>query len=174
MLLALLTFPLGFMLYLGVYVAVEEDFGYQQLYSNGAAGLATWAFVAAYWWWVWRRSFRWTPRRVRQSFIAAAVALATGLALGGIAYWGDDDVGAFVGTAVIPLTWLTLVTVAWGETDEERAARLGKLPADSVVCPRCGYSLTGLTDARCPECGSRYTLSELLASQPGREVDRLR
>ncbi len=177
-LLALLTLPLAFALNLAVYAGVEGYFDYTSRYNydaatTGSAGLVTWLFVAAYWCWVWRGSFVWTPRRVRQTWFAVAVALAAGLLLGGIAYWGDDDVGLFVGSITMPLTWLTLVTVAWRETDEERARRLGRLAADSVVCPTCGYSLTGLTEARCPECGSQYTIGELLASQPGREPDQL-
>ncbi len=37
-----------------------------------------------------------------------------------------------------------------------RAAR-GAAPK----CPKCGYSLAGLTLARCPECGSEWQLEEL-------------
>ncbi|MDB5303490.1 MAG: hypothetical protein JWM97_1039, partial [Phycisphaerales bacterium] len=42
-----------------------------------------------------------------------------------------------------------------------------------VVCPTCGYNLTGLTATRCPECGSQFTLDELMAAQPGREGEEL-
>jgi predicted amidophosphoribosyltransferase len=30
----------------------------------------------------------------------------------------------------------------------------------------CGYSLTGLTGSRCPECGVRFSLREMLADEP--------
>jgi hypothetical protein len=39
---------------------------------------------------------------------------------------------------------------------------------DAVVCPNCGYNLTGLSGTRCPECGKQYTINELLAEQPAR------
>src|SRR5262245_35806158 len=31
----------------------------------------------------------------------------------------------------------------------------------SVLCPLCEYDLRGLTEPRCPECGSRFTWDEL-------------
>jgi len=33
---------------------------------------------------------------------------------------------------------------------------------DEIECPLCGYNLRGLSEARCPECGSQYTWGELL------------
>jgi len=30
--------------------------------------------------------------------------------------------------------------------------------ADPLVCPSCGYSLLGLTDPRCPECGRQFEM----------------
>jgi hypothetical protein len=35
----------------------------------------------------------------------------------------------------------------------------------NVNCPQCGYSLVGLVEARCPECGAGFTLDQLLAAQ---------
>jgi hypothetical protein len=40
----------------------------------------------------------------------------------------------------------------------------------TVVCPLCGYNLTGLRQAACPECGDTFTLDQLAAAQP-RAVD---
>lgn len=37
-----------------------------------------------------------------------------------------------------------------------RAARTA-----SPTCPKCGYDLSGLTQSRCPECGTVYRLEEL-------------
>src|SRR5829696_3439901 len=115
-LLATLMFPLGFMVYLSVYVALNEYFEWDyQHRSNVIVGFVTWTFVGVYWYRIWRPSVPWNGRRARGKFVAV-----------------------------------------------------------SIVCPKCGYSLTGLAEARCPECGSQYTLGELLASQPGREPDQLR
>ena len=32
-------------------------------------------------------------------------------------------------------------------------------------CPECGYSMNGLDNSACPECGRRYTLDELIGLQ---------
>ncbi|MEX2219111.1 MAG: hypothetical protein WD749_10170 [Phycisphaerales bacterium] len=34
-----------------------------------------------------------------------------------------------------------------------------------VKCPRCGYSMSGLGDCSCPECGGKWTLDELIRAQ---------
>ncbi|MCH9033356.1 MAG: hypothetical protein IID42_02485 [Planctomycetes bacterium] len=34
-------------------------------------------------------------------------------------------------------------------------------------CPKCGYDLKGLAMARCPECGTEFTLDELFATWVG-------
>lgn len=42
------------------------------------------------------------------------------------------------------------------------------LGADSPVnvhCPQCRYSLVGLTECRCPECGFAFTIDGLIAAQ---------
>ena len=36
-----------------------------------------------------------------------------------------------------------------------------------VWCPSCGYNMTGLHEARCPECGTKYTLDELFSATGG-------
>ena len=41
----------------------------------------------------------------------------------------------------------------------------------NVNCPECGYAMVGLSESRCPECGARYTLDELIRRQ---EYDALR
>jgi DNA-directed RNA polymerase subunit RPC12/RpoP len=60
--------------------------------------------------------------------------------------------------------------IAWRESPLERATRVGAAGGSSVACPTCGYNLTGLAEARCPECGGRFTLDELFAAQPARGV----
>jgi hypothetical protein len=34
-----------------------------------------------------------------------------------------------------------------------------------VRCPTCGYRMVGLHESRCPECGTAYTLDDLLSRQ---------
>ncbi len=68
-----------------------------------------------------------------------------------------------VGVAVlvvltVALTAAVLVWFVWsfGYRAGWRTAR-GAPPH----CPRCGYSLVGLRQCRCPECGTEFSLDEL-------------
>ncbi len=45
----------------------------------------------------------------------------------------------------------------------------------NLNCPDCGYVMVGLSESRCPECGARFTLDELIRRQDYhllRSVDR--
>ena len=132
-------------------------------------GLATAAFVGVYWVLLWRRSVRWTRPRVLGSIGIAPGAVAVGAAAG----WGmnivEDDLVEFIFGPVITFAWLLGTVFVWRETKHERASRLESSSGTSVVCPACGYNLTGLRGTTCPECGASYTVDELFASQGGRE-----
>jgi hypothetical protein len=68
------------------------------------------------------------------------------------------------------LLWLVATVRFWRETQEERSARLRAVGRDGggpgIPCPTCGYDMTGLNGTRCPECGSEFTVGELLAAHP--------
>jgi hypothetical protein len=36
---------------------------------------------------------------------------------------------------------------------------------DALLCPACGYNLTGLTESRCPECGNGFDRAQLLRAR---------
>lgn len=38
---------------------------------------------------------------------------------------------------------------------------MAEQPAHIVFCPNCGYDLTGLAEARCPECGQEFSEAAL-------------
>lgn len=38
----------------------------------------------------------------------------------------------------------------------------GPIPDVGLRCPKCGYVLTGLTEQRCPECGSEFDVDRLV------------
>ena len=133
------------------------------------SGLVTAAFVGGYWVLLWRRSVRWNAPRV-----VGSVGLALGaVVLGGLVAWPMDRLESGFGSLLFgPATtfaWLVGTVFLWRETPGERASRLDARSGTSLVCPACGYNLTGLDQATCPECGVSYTIDELLASQPGRE-----
>ena len=68
------------------------------------------------------------------------------------------------------LFWLFCTVLVWRETTAERIERLRARSPEAMVCPACGYNLTGLRQTTCPECGARYTIDELAALQPDRET----
>ena len=69
-------------------------------------------------------------------------------------------INAGVALLVVMTAGLTLFVVflIWrhGYARGWRQAR-GEAP----MCPQCGYNLSGLTQCRCPECGTEYRLEEL-------------
>jgi len=52
-------------------------------------------------------------------------------------------------------------------------SRLQARTGFTVVCPACGYNMTGLNLATCPECGAKYSLDELMAGQPEQQQSEI-
>ena len=179
-LLSMFLFPFGGLLYavteaVGEYVARggTRDFHQRVVIGLLAADIVTWGGVAVYWCALWRSTVRWSPGRVRGTIGVAVAAAALGHGISvilGTAGDGDGQGTEFIltiGGLLTVLLWLFATVLIWCDTPTARAARVG---GSAVTCPTCGYNLTGLGEARCPECGSRFTLDELLAAQPARVV----
>ena len=170
--LSILLFPLAGLVYLVAFVVYVENAGWGPGRESGgfmAAGVVAWAFIAAYWFGLWRKTVRWTGDRRVCTVLAFPGALLAAAVLGGIVGQMEDELGFFVATVAAPLLWQVGTVLFWRESAEERRERLSSTGREGVVCPSCGYNLTGLKGTRCPECGAEFTLDELLASQPGRE-----
>jgi predicted RNA-binding Zn-ribbon protein involved in translation (DUF1610 family) len=136
-----------------------------------AAGLVAIIFVGVYWMLLWVRMVKWTGWRIGATLGLTFGAGLFGVVAGAIAMVAlearDHSFGIFVGTMAAPLVWLAGTVLLWRETSRERRDRLAS-SRDAVVCPTCGYNLTGLTSTRCPECGAMLTLDALLRGQPSR------
>jgi hypothetical protein len=171
-LLAMLMLPLAALLYL---IVIVVGFSYNNWPRDNwlwmVAGLVTWGFMAGYWFLLWRGAVRWTSERIRLTLGAALAATVAG-AIGGLIVLlamrrTERDFAIFVGTAIAPLLWLVATAFIWRENRTERAERVRSGPNhQALVCPNCGYNLTGLSIARCPECGAQYTVDELISLQP--------
>ena len=46
----------------------------------------------------------------------------------------------------------------------KRRDRRGAIPNIGLKCDGCGYSLTGLTGDKCPECGDEFNVEDLFAA----------
>jgi heme A synthase len=130
-------------------------------------------FVGAYWALLWRSSVRWTRSRTFATVLAVPASLLIGACVGSgvMIFLGQVPlpIAMLVGGGVVPICWVVATVLIWRESPRERMERLTRANRGVLVCPICGYNLTGLHEARCPECGSRFTLDQLLTAQPARE-----
>lgn len=100
-------------------------------------------------------------------FVSAGMLVWFGLWLVAAAPLGDALVGLWCSTAGAVLLTLACVGETAGLTDSGMMQTFGRLlicripplPDDSMRCIGCGYSLIGLTEPRCPECGRPFTPS---------------
>ncbi len=182
-LLSILMFPLAAIFYIFVFMLCanlrrNSPFYYSpsETYLSATSGLSTWILVAIYWCLLWKSSVKWNSDRraytVLAAFAAVIIATFAGLAAGSA--MGRPDAGgfaAFIGGVLAIVLWLIFTVFIWRETPAERAQRIAGSNASAIACPTCGYNLTGLSESRCPECGSKFTLDELLASQPNTKVE---
>ena len=150
-----------------IIIVLDKTSGWDDERVLTVANLATCAAFGACWVLIWRRQVRWTFHR--RTLTMLSVLGATGVAFGvfGIicAFVGWADEAAIVLAALAwPPAWIALTAYVWRETPMERAGRLKNLAPGGLACPQCGYNLTGLRQARCPECGTQFTLDELFAS----------
>jgi hypothetical protein len=171
--LAIFLLPTASILYTLVLISCEEEmrrgiWPYSNRTAWLVAALATWIYVGVYWILLWRRAVNWTRSRKRWTLLAAGGAAIVGGIIGILMGRYDDDLSFFAFSSVTPLVWLPLTVLIWRETVEERAARFTGF-GTALVCPTCGYNLKGLTSTRCPECGTLFTLDDLLDRQRGHD-----
>ena len=163
------VFLLGFC----VVLARSSGRGPPEWWAVGTLWMLVYTFVATYWVLLWRSTVRWTRARIHHTAIAALVALAGGVAFATLLVqitraipWG---IALLLGGGCVPIVWVLATVILWRETPTERVARMSHLITHpTVLCPFCGYNLSGLREARCPECGATFTLDELAATQPHR------
>lgn len=177
LILAMLVLPATGAVFILTFVAVVAGSGGQGPPSFGAVAMLwtiVYAFVATYWVLLWRSTVRWTRARVRNTALAGLLALAGGLAFAlaliAISRQIPHGIALLLGGGGVPIVWVLATVLLWRETPAERLARMSGLAGNpTVLCPVCGYNLSGLREARCPECGGTFTLDQLAAGQPQRD-----
>ena len=171
-LLTILLFPSATLVLFIAFILLEDFRPLDDESAMIVSAALTCGYMVGYWLLLWRRAVAWTPRRLQLTGWACAGAAALGIALGcGLAAavgYNGTMFGSMFGSLGGVIAWMIATIVVWRETPAERAARLSRAGADALVCPSCGYNLTGLRESRCPECGAAFTLNELLAAQPAR------
>jgi hypothetical protein len=166
-LLAMLMFPLTFVLFICVFALLEPKS--DEFVALGGSCLVAAAFAVGYWLILWRDTVQWTGGRKQRTLAAGCVGAFAGLAIYGLMVsiipFDGRYVGIVLGGCVGVLFWLTATVLIWRETAAERTERLRQQGRGTVACVRCGYNMTGLREPRCPECGTTYTLDQLLTAQ---------
>ncbi len=179
-LLSIMVFPLATLIFiLFLFVGLTIDAGSsgprREEWAFLLATGVTAVFVAGYWFRLWWRSVQWTPRRKLLTIGSGLFMITVGLGTGFGAYttmqpFPELSPCILLGGVCAIVPWLPMTVVIWRETAAERAERIRQSAGDVLFCPRCGYNLTGLYAAQCPECGARFTLNELYAAQHGEEI----
>lgn len=174
--LAMMILPLSgtvFVLFMGVFSIRPSPPTTLELLAMWAA---VYAFIAVYWVMLWRSMIRWTRERKVNTALSGLAAGAMG-AIVGLLFRQLGGIPVFaaclVGGGVAPIVWVLSTVLIWRETPAERMDRLSAAGTDAVTCPICGYNLTGLREALCPECGSRFTLDQLLTAHTKRDLHAL-
>lgn len=158
----ILTFFVGTpIVYMIVRLVVQWRFVILPPASTHVTNLVVGVLFVAIWWVIWRHDVPRTPARIAKTVLALLLTVAVAVAVGNLltSFWmpSADLVLAWSFWATL---WLATTSVIWRETGAERLQRTSKRV---IRCVQCGYNLTGLSEARCPECGKQYTLDEIVA-----------
>lgn len=130
---------------------------------SGMAGLLwCWALVR-----IWA-SFRYARKALKTLFGIMAIWMVTvalyALIVSSIRPPVDQEplILAFVLIAIAGSIWLPATMIYRYGGGEAILNETGEV---NVRCPACGYSMIGLEECRCPECGTQTTIDELIRRQ---------
>jgi hypothetical protein len=135
------------------------------------ASVVTGSLFVLCWVRLWYREVSWSSRRWLWTALAVAGAAVPAMVVYGavlaVQQYADELAGvlAFWCWGVV---WIGCTAIIWRETDAERIERLKSLRGRVLSCPKCGYNMTGLYEARCPECGTQFTLDGLFTAETDR------
>lgn len=167
----LLPFVAGLWLVLAIALA-DLVFDEEDWRSITIAHLVTSALCVIAWTLIWRKS---VPRRAPVVWFSVGLALAY-ITLSTVAaplIEIEESNALFIlwiaGPLMLTGVWFAVTATLWSRG--RAGTFVGQIDVNTALrCPACGYSLIGLSEARCPECGRKQTLdelfTELIALQP--------
>jgi len=121
-------------------------------------GVATWISI-------WRKSVAWNPPRVAMTIALAAMWMATST----VPYMSSPTytVKLLLDSSPFWMGGLWIIGTAWlWKSKSQRSSFVTEYPDGTLSpkCLHCGYSLRGLTEVRCPECGWSGTIDAVLSA----------
>ena len=155
----------SFAIYISIWLYIEQN--HRDIWAFRWAGLITSALFASAWVLIWHGAVQWSSRRIARTFILIPLCVLPAWIMSGVVIGfarHADEIGWFIAYLVWITAWIIGTALIWQENAKERGERLRRLGIHAVACPDCGYNLTGLKEAKCPECGAVYTLDQLYAS----------
>ena len=176
LLLSMLLIPMAMGLFVVVFAIQVQPSVRAPVGPVIVAWAAVYLFVGSGWIMIWRSAVKWTPRRSLGTVGAAVASILGGGSMFAFVHILNPrlplTVLVLASGAIVPIVWTLATVLLWRETPRERMTRLESLGMRGIQCPICGYQLTGLSEARCPECGARFTLDQLFAAQMPGDVDK--
>jgi hypothetical protein len=130
------------------------------------------ALIVVAWTFAWWKEVVRSRRTVAWTIAAAATYVGLATAAAPLMHY-DESSWYFIiwlaGPLMLTGVWFAATALLW--TRGSAAAVAGPIDVNAALrCSACGYSLIGLSEARCPECGRKQTLdelfSEIIAMQP--------
>jgi 4-amino-4-deoxy-L-arabinose transferase-like glycosyltransferase len=173
LLLSIFLIPLAMIVFIVIAVSTEHNFRGSPSPGLLIAGCITWALVALYWIMLWRDTVRWDRKRQLETVLIAIAAGVVAIFLAIMLDQVERQFGDFIASVTAPMLWLVGSVIVWRERPAERIERLQSAGTKVLVCPSCGYNLTGLREVRCPECGMQMTIDQLVAAQPRESSEEL-
>ncbi len=174
LILAMLILPVSGAVFVFLVFVIFPMGGPPALSQILALWLIEYSIIAAYWILLWRSTVRWNRGRIVGTLLVTLAALLVGM-VGATTVFemalAPIPIVALIGGALVPIIWVLGTVLVWKESAQERFERLNSYGTDAVCCPICGYNMTGLKEARCPECGNTFTVDELFTAQSERQQE---
>ncbi len=127
-----------------------------------AGGTLLWFLALAY---VWRGEYR---AKTLLMPIILTISLGVTTVFAGVALDSlvrSEEEYLIVALVLLAGLFLLVIWLPLALRLRRRTSVLGDDDLVQVYCPSCGYSLIGLVESRCPECGAQYTIDELIRHQ---------
>jgi len=149
----------GFLLIAGAF-DMTGRIGPEHIVPTLIATAMTWCGVVTALWWTYR------PKALLVRTVIAVlgiwlVAIPTAVLIGDL-FGGGFLVVATIFTAITMTVGLVVIVAYKSSAGRSMVDDSGQV---AVRCPTCGYSMVGLATCSCPECGTTFTIDEIIRRQ---------